>query len=490
MANPNDLVGIVNDLKQRGYTNEQIRQALQQPKVPSHHLDAITTIVGIGLLLVVMAIVIIITSQWEMLGPWGKIMLILVPIGILYLIASLTSNRPEQHEITRSTFTLATFLLPVLFGTTVFQLNIYHQIDSTLIGWSALVGWVAFYLLEIVWQKKDLAPITLLYLIAAYSSFVARAEPAQNLTFWLFALFGIGLIVVAQLMRRSRPESAAARLAFGSVIALVSAPIALIINMGDDWQLTNEAMITVMLVVGLLFWLGSLLIDEPVGAKDKWSEVVSQLKTALAEIGWLMIAWLPFGYLEGRPGIIPLLAIYSYLITLLSIKLPYRALIPAGSLALLFALLNMSGFSAYQSPIWMEQIYPVLAVIAGLGLIAASIKIKIETYLPIGAIAVVVGILHISQQYFVNTLGWPITIFVLGLLFIALGVVLNHIGRWRQEQAVVYRPLVDWHFTGNSVSGTAHPTTSASGGCLRMLGIVLGLILVVNIIGFIISNII
>lgn len=485
-----DLNAMLDELRKKGYNDAQISQALRQqsmpqtaaPTAPAHHVDAITTIVAIGLLLVVMAVIIIITSQWGMLGPIGKTLLILVPVAVLYLISALTSLSTEQENISMSTFILGTFLVPLLIGTIVYQFGWYATLDTNLIGWCAVVGWLLFYLMEIVWRKTDVAPITLLYLFVAFSAWLVHFEPKGDLIFWIYFVLGLGLIVDALIVSRTRPESASARLAVGAVLSVFAMPMAIQGSFDTSYDRYIDIFSGIMLFNGLLYWLISLAVPKS-ESTSAWPAMVAQVKMGLAEVGWLIILFAPFGWQYDRIYIIPLLVLYSFGITILSIKLPIRILMPAGSLALFITVMQLASYSEYYSTTTTiaEYFFPVLAIVAGLGLILSSIKIKIETFLPIGALAVVAGVLNISQRLFINTLGWPITVFVLGILFIALGYLLNRIGRLRDAQITTYQPMVGWHIDhhetvkdGTQPQGVSKPRA----GCLALVGkIILAIIL-------------
>lgn len=87
-----------------------------------------------------------------------------------------------------------------------------------------------------------------------------------------------------------------------------------------------------------------------------------------------------------------------------------------GSLGLLSSTLALQGTFPNQNAFW-ELAYIGIVF----GIILLSVYLKSKSFLTFGAIFLMVYILKITGEYFANSIGWPASLVVVGLLLIALG---------------------------------------------------------------------
>jgi len=87
----------------------------QQPTAIRKRFDLTKAFVLIGAILIVLAVIIVIYSQWYSVGPLGKIMFLLLPMSLLYILSAALSNKERYGEVGDITLGLASFILP--FGT-------------------------------------------------------------------------------------------------------------------------------------------------------------------------------------------------------------------------------------------------------------------------------------------------------------------------------------------------------------------------------------
>ena len=61
-------------------------------------------------------------------------------------------------------------------------------------------------------------------------------------------------------------------------------------------------------------------------------------------------------------------------------------------------------------------------------------SVRIKSLIPAGALGLIVGILAITGKYFVDSLGWPIVIFLSGFAFIGLGYWIRTLAKQNQNR--------------------------------------------------------
>ena len=93
------------------------------------------------------------------------------------------------------------------------------------------------------------------------------------------------------------------------------------------------------------------------------------------------------------------------------------------------AALELGGYSPGQNWFW-ELIYPVLA----LGATLLSVPLKSRVFLVIGALALIAYIFKITDEYFSDSLGWPLALVIAGLAMIAVGTLFVRLNVKRTQQ--------------------------------------------------------
>ncbi len=95
-----------------------------------------------------------------------------------------------------------------------------------------------------------------------------------------------------------------------------------------------------------------------------------------------------------------------------------------GTFAFLGAALSLGGWEPNQSMIW-ELIFPGL----DLCVIFLGVAIRSRTFLVIGALYLMAYILKITSEYFTEGFGWPLSLVLCGLAFIAVGYYTYHLNQ-------------------------------------------------------------
>ena len=87
-----------------------------------------------------------------------------------------------------------------------------------------------------------------------------------------------------------------------------------------------------------------------------------------------------------------------------------------GTLGTLGSAIGLSGFKPNTNWLW-ELLAPILIIAA----IFSSLRLKSRSLLILGIIFLMAFIIKITGEYFTNTLGWPLSLVIIGLCLIALG---------------------------------------------------------------------
>ena len=95
-----------------------------------------------------------------------------------------------------------------------------------------------------------------------------------------------------------------------------------------------------------------------------------------------------------------------------------------GSLFFLGAALFLGGWEPYQNIFW-EIMFPGLAF----GIIFLSTYLKRLVFLIVGSGALIIYIFKITSEYFTDTLGWPLSLVIVGLSLIAIGYLFVHLNK-------------------------------------------------------------
>jgi hypothetical protein len=88
-----------------------------------------------------------------------------------------------------------------------------------------------------------------------------------------------------------------------------------------------------------------------------------------------------------------------------------------GSLLFLGSTLSLAGFSSTTSGYVWEFLFPMLSLLV----ILLSIVMQTSTLLVVGSVFIIIDVIKLSEDYFSQSLGWPISLVLAGMLIIAIG---------------------------------------------------------------------
>lgn len=410
------LLDFVQKSIQEGYTNEQISSALLQqgwsnddiseafakiqeiinqktnapiappaPKKSEWNIDfksltASQILLYLGGLIVFLAGVIYIGINWKEWNSGARIFAILLPMLVVYGVGiPLWFGGQYRKQSIVFVFT-GSLLFPLFLSVFFKELNIFIEPWSNNFGLTVSLLTLGLYLLL---------------------SFIFRYP------IWSFLCPATGLFVYYYLLKVLGIENLFKKETMAWAFLL---PGVLYLFLGyfyENLQKRDYSKYPYFLgVLTIFFSLSRLAMDG------------SLLKTFTGDVGGYFIRQALVGWSTVIVGIIYLaLAWFSE-------KLKNLKLDEAGRYKVFFDLVGtftILGAIFYLSTDGEKPIYETLLLLSSLGFIFASIPKLSRQFLYIGTLFLVVYIFDIGGEYFQNQVGWPITLFIIGLISMGIG---------------------------------------------------------------------
>ncbi len=226
----------------------------------------------------------------------------------------------------------------------------------------------------------------------------------------LFATLGVGigcLVGGILLGRDERSRSIAPALHLVAALTVPTGMFVLVDSLGIVVTLTTHILISGLLLVlyGGMFWLfrqtillffailfGTWLFYGIGIQAMEYSSVLSDWRLFAYQTLTIGVAYCLLG--QGLAKIAPGLR---------------GALFGLGSLSVLSAAFALSGFGDNKDVMW-ELVFPMLL----LGSFYLSVSLKSSSFLTFGALFLVLYVYKITSEYFTDTLGWPISLMIIG----------------------------------------------------------------------------
>jgi len=465
-------------------------------------LTAANVLAVVGVLLIIGATIIVIVSQWNNVGPLGHVLCLAIPMIALWLIAFGLRDKPQQSVIHSSTLATGTVMLPFTAAMTLYQFGLIHEISSRLVFWSLLISLPVFLGIEFRGRCHQYCVLTIATLYCLAVSF-GMSQSSLFVAVWAGMLVSTGISFLGfRLHQSGMPETAKPYLTSGlagmgpvllcslglifqklsilhlsSLLLLNLIPVAVCIYvrrlakravLAPDGLLFDiaggiETIAPITLLVSLVasqhslfvaIWAGMLIATglSLMGLKLDQNGMKEQAKpfltTALAAMA--LGLFVSLGLIDAK---LTTLQIYSLLLL---------NLIPAGLCLYLRRLAKLALFVPHRGwfdmALGVENIVPitlllpfvvlgfhtigysVVAFATSLALVGAAIFLPTRTQLPAGAIGLFVTTMTISNRLFLNTLGWPIAVFMAGFMMLGLGYMVQRLNTRRKAEA----PYSQW----------------------------------------------
>ncbi len=387
-----NIPSITAELKAASHTDQQIDTALraalstpapvQSERTNSlfnpHRLDATKTFVLIGSILVVLAVGIVLVSQWNAVSAFTRVVFVTFPMLAMFAVSGYLAKKPQFADVHEATLATGALIFPFAFGTTLYQFEIIPELDFLLFTVSSFAGYVLFIILEFLAHKHRFSLLTLLSFYTFLIALLAYLEVEPLAIIWTIFFASLAIALFGLTLLKQKLSNGSAYTIVGVFASALLLPSAILSSLNKDLSLPLEANAVILSIFGPLYLMGASLFQAlhlRLGHKALYN-----LKRALEEIA-------------------PLVLISPHI---------------------------LAGF---------ENItYMLIAIILSFIALFASMSVRIKSLIPVGALGLIIGILTITGKYFVDSLGWPIVIFLSGFAFIGLGYWIRTLAKQNQSR--------------------------------------------------------
>jgi hypothetical protein len=393
-------------LLQQGWTVPELLKLFRDvgspvkyPQAPKTHLSASKTLLGLGALIVIIAGVTLIGTNWSEWGTFAHIAAVFIPMGIMFGFGIPSWNKPSTQKNSIAFIFAGSMLFPLFVLTLCTELKLFPSDTNTLLFVVSIFSLALFTIEYFVFPSQIWTILVSASGLSTYGFFLAVVGITEsirlNLVPWFFFLPALLYLYLGmRIEKRGQKKTDAWYLYFVGFGTLIVTLFTLALSRG---------------LVELFTGPGGF---ENEGTIVGWSVI---------GIGILftLIAWL-LEYLKQHRY--ALLGRYTDL---------FRFIGSATTLMATFGL----GMDGHQS--FYETLLLILSIIG----IALSVWRKNQIYLFVGSIGLVLYIFSMGSEYFSDAVGWPITLFVAGILSMGVGYLLERL-RKEYKQKPTPPPMV------------------------------------------------
>lgn len=391
----------------------------------------------IGALIVVIAGITYASIYWSQWNSFGRILAILLPMGITYVVGQILYTG-QKHKNEGAVFLMVSAVLFPLFLLVVFQEYLIFESQPDIEG-LIFFGICFLYYLCFSLQFKYPGWTFLYQTMALFVYFFglrlifSDQNLMQTTMAWLWFILGLGYLYGSLLYDKTSENFESKGMYLLAALVLFGSQMILL---GESYKELYLAFF--LLVIGLLFFIAGLNFER-ISLKIFSSlhyflgaSVTTIVLIRLASDGTLLGA----GQLiqDGKYEMIGL----SHLVVSVSYLLIGWFLMGLKKYGLVEASKYGQFFSTI-APLWImfsimflglgghQPIYETLLLITSLVFIFGSIQIKSRNYLYIGTMFLIFYIFSMGGEYFQNQAGWPITLFIAGLVSMGIGVAMEKV---------------------------------------------------------------
>jgi len=359
------------------------------------HIPISRVLLGIGALIVVIAGVIYIGTSWKEWGAPAKVMAIFLPMVIMFAIGIPGWFRQTTHKNSIAFLFVGAMLFPMFVLILLTQygwlVNDYNILFLVLFGSTLVLYIILFYVFpSSIWSLLAAADgIFTYYFVLAALGVINHMQ--SNLIPWLFILpAGLYIIIAMHLETIKKDKEIASYFYFGGLGILITA----------------------MYVLALT---GGLVFMRTMDLENRW-----------AIAGWSTVGvgalFILFAWLTGKAQLkgFTLLGRYEGLFHLIG---------PFTILAAVFVM-GTNG---------IQPVYETLVLALSIACIAISTWWHRQAYLFVGCLALVVYIFSTGSEYFSDAIGWPITLFIAGILSMGVGYLMERLRKAYKAPMVAER---------------------------------------------------
>ncbi|MDP3992617.1 MAG: DUF2157 domain-containing protein [bacterium] len=381
---------VITSLEAEGYNQEQIDAAFRLALHPASsingasttgstepkktlfnfsHFDLTKAFLFLGSILVLVALIIVIYSQWATVTPLVRISFLALPMLALYLTAWFLSKKPDYLDAFRICLATASLMLPFTVGTFLYQTGILPTIGELLFFCSAASALIFYIVFEYILKQTYFSVLTVtafgVALVSLLTDLSLDILPILWIMFSASALVAIWGIFLASRQR----SDCGIYITVGTIATLVLLPVSTLTTLDQNAGISYQSALIIVAGFGLLNLAVASFYNV---CRSLWQpETFYRLKRFLEETAVLVI-------------LTPLLIL---------------------------------GFQ--------EDFYTFVALVFSLGFVLLRTQVAISSLATYGALGTVISVIAISSKYFADSIGWPIIVFLAGFVAIGLGLLIR-----------------------------------------------------------------
>ncbi len=369
---------IIAELQKSGHTEADIdagfRHASHSKSEPTprkatleHNQDATKVFTVIGGVLVVVAILIVIITQWDSAGSLGHILFSGIPTFLLLGLAFYYWETNTYKVLRDGSLITGCILFPFFVGVLLSELSLFSDNTQLFFLTIFLASSALTALLEFSGRKPILSILTLISAYGLAINIFEFFDTSFTTNLWHFlTIFSIAISALGIYLLKKKHQSADTYAAAGIVLTAASIPASVFaILTGGDWGVTSATFVYTTAILGLLYLYGSVLLYKL--NQHFHSHGIHSAKRLIEEVAVFMV-------------LIPFVA---------------------------------EGIN--------DGLYAILALILCFAAIILSIPIRLRALFPMGLVGVVVSIICIGTQYFANSISWPLAVLLAGFAMFGIG---------------------------------------------------------------------
>ncbi len=439
-------------LLQNGYKLEEINQVFNnlplvgKPtkkgalNIDIKQLSASKILLFLGGLIMVIGGIIYIGINWKDWNQFGRILAIFLPMLITYLIGiPLWLGKTYQKQALFFIFT-GSLLFPLFLYITFTELNIYKN-SYDYFGFSISLISLIFYLAESlifsspVWSF--LSPMAGVFVYYFGLQILGIDNLFKNYAkMWAYLVLATFYIFLAFYYFKKRlAERGKYPLLIGAALVVFS----VLYILGSSFTHVNEAWL--LLIFSLFYFILAIIFERNFQRENSSSVYGLSLITLFLTLGRLAVSgeFLKLFFKTNQisdhtilGGSILLAGIIYLFISYILLELKRLELEEPGKFYDLFEFLgtiSILGGIFYMGLGGKKIIYETLLFISSLAFIFGSIVKQSRAFLYVGTLFLVIYIFDIGGEYFQNQVGWPLTLFIGGLISMGVGFLMEKLRR-------------------------------------------------------------
>ncbi len=398
-------------------------------------LSASQILLFLGGLITVLGAVIYIALNWSSWNAFSRILAIALPLLFLYT-TGISMHFGKKYQ-TQSIFfiTTASLILPLFLYVFFKELNFLgpsSDFRSLLISVITLIAYLtsAFYLPSPVWTV--LSPVTGMSVLYYFLSYFQINFFGQNTKFWFFLLLGFVYTVIGvfyEIIKKTTYSQAIFILGIGLSLFMT---VALTFSHPLDSEKTWYLFIPAACYFLTAFYLETSTNLEKTSFVYFLSLFTFFITTLKLTVGgqFLTLFNIPIDETSIYWSFVLLGIFYlglSFIFQDLKHKLP--------SLSKFYVFFELIGTLIFLGGLFRlslngkKMVIETSLLLSSLGFIFGSIFRQSKSFLYLGTLFLVIYIFDIGGEYFYNQVGWPITLFIAGILSMLVGFGIEKIRR-------------------------------------------------------------